>query len=314
MKALAGKVAVVVGGVSGSGAATVRRFIAEGARVVLGDIQDEAGSALEKELAPDLEYLHADACREADVERAVNVALGPTGRLDCMFNTAGAVHGIEKRIEEIDVDDFDAALTLLLRGVFLGMKHAARVMHAQQSGAIIDTARVSGLRAGYGPYPYATAKAGVIHLARCAAMELGESGVRVNSICPGGIATPLFGKALGVAHEQATEPVDALKGALAQLQPIPRAGSTRRCRRCRALARERAVELREWPRARRGRMPRRRPRVDAVSSPVGRRALELRRARVVSTLDARATCSARAPSRQRFATPGCDFEESTCSS
>ena len=222
MKALAGKVAVVVGGVSGSGAATVRRFIAEGARVVLGDIQDEAGSALEKELAPDLEYLHADACREADVERAVNVALGPTGRLDCMFNTAGAVHGIEKRIEEIDVDDFDAALTLLLRGVFLGMKHAAPLLR-RQGGSIVSTASAAGRIGGYSPHAYAAAKAAVIQLTTSVSLEMAEDRVRVNCICPGFIATPLALNTVGKPQSL----MESRKSWMVQAQPIKRPGEPR---------------------------------------------------------------------------------------
>src|SRR4030095_5031254 len=105
--------------------------------------------------------------------------------------------------EEIAVDGFDATVALLLRSVFLGMKHAAPVMKRQGAGSIISTASVAGLRAGFGPHVYSAAKAGVVHLTRSVAMELGEHGVRVNCICPGAIATPIFGKSFGLSTERA---------------------------------------------------------------------------------------------------------------
>jgi NAD(P)-dependent dehydrogenase (short-subunit alcohol dehydrogenase family) len=95
---------------------------------------------------------------------------------------------------------------VLLRGVFLGMKHAAPVMKRQGSGSIISTASVAGLRTGLGPHVYSAAKAAVIHLTHSVAMELGERGVRVNCICPGGIATPIFGKAFGLSPDRQSRP------------------------------------------------------------------------------------------------------------
>jgi NAD(P)-dependent dehydrogenase (short-subunit alcohol dehydrogenase family) len=113
---------------------------------------------------------------------------------------------------------------VLLRGVFLGMKHATPIMKRQGSGSIISTASVAGLQAGYGPHIYSAAKAAVIHLTRSVAMELGESGVRVNCICPGGIATPIFGKALGLSAEAAEQSVETMQAMLSTFQPIRRAG------------------------------------------------------------------------------------------
>jgi NAD(P)-dependent dehydrogenase (short-subunit alcohol dehydrogenase family) len=113
---------------------------------------------------------------------------------------------------------------VLFRGVLLGMKHAGRVMREQKSGSIISTASVAGLGAGSGPHVYSAAKAAVIHLTRTVAKELGESNVRVNCVCPGGIATPIFGKALGLATQVADQTVEPMKQVLAGIQPIPRAG------------------------------------------------------------------------------------------
>jgi len=113
---------------------------------------------------------------------------------------------------------------VLFRGVFLGIKHAARVMTAQQSGSIISTASVAGLGSGFGPHVYSAAKAAVINLTRSVASELGEMNVRVNCICPGGIATPIFGQSFGVPSQLADQVVEPVKQVLAGMQPIPRSG------------------------------------------------------------------------------------------
>jgi NAD(P)-dependent dehydrogenase (short-subunit alcohol dehydrogenase family) len=138
-----------------------------------------------------------------------------------MFNNAG-VPGPSGPIDRVNVNDFDRALGVLLRGVFLGIKHAAPIMTGQKSGCIINTASVAGLLAGYGGHIYSAAKAAVIHLTRTVAMELGEHGVRVNCICPGAVATPIFAKALGLPDELANS-TKLLTPLLGLSQPIPRA-------------------------------------------------------------------------------------------
>src|SRR5437870_3076189 len=222
MTRLKRKVALITGGASGIGEATVRLFIEEGASVALADIQDDRGRQLAKEVGAT--YVHADVSREDDVKAAVEETARRFGRLDCLFNNAGYA-GVGGRIEQIPVDGFDQTIGVLLRGVFLGMKHAAPVMKRQGAGSIISTASVAGLRSGLGPHVYSAAKAAVIHLTRTAAMELGEAGIRVNCICPGGIATPIFGKGLGMTPAQADDVVPLLKGVLEQLQPIKRSGA-----------------------------------------------------------------------------------------
>ncbi len=219
MGTLDGKVAVITGGASGIGEATVRRFVAEGARVVIADIQDERGAALSASLGDGAVYQRTDVSREDEIEAAVQRALDQFGRLDCMFNNAG-FGGTRGPIAAIPVDEFDHTMAVLFRGVFLGMKYAAPVMTGQGSGSIISTASVAGLQAGRGPHIYSAAKAAIIHLTRSVAMELGESGVRVNCICPGGIATPLLARGLGGSAEA----VETIKGRLARIQPVQRAG------------------------------------------------------------------------------------------
>jgi len=223
MGKLDGKVAVITGGASGIGDATVRLFVEEGCRVVVADVQDDRGARLAAELGKSASYLHADVSQEAQVSGAIAHAVSRFGRLDCLFNNAGA-GGVSGPIEEIPADGFDHTMGVLLRGVFLGMKHAAPVMKRQGGGSIISTASVAGLQAGYGPHVYSAAKAAVVHLTRSVAMELGESGVRVNCICPGGIATPIFGSALGLAGPEADRVAELMKTLLATRQPIQRAG------------------------------------------------------------------------------------------
>jgi len=221
---LRGKVALITGGASGIGAATVRLFIEEGASVFLADIQDDRGRQLVGGLGARVVYVHVDVSREAEVKAAVEETVRRFGRLDILFNNAGYA-GVRGGIEDVSAEGFDETLGVLLRGVFLGMKHAAPVMRRQGAGSIISTASVAGLRTGHGPHVYSAAKAAVIHLTRSVAMELGESGIRVNCICPGAIATPIFGKALGLSPNRADETVPLIKNEFETRQPIKRPGT-----------------------------------------------------------------------------------------
>lgn len=223
MRRLDGRVAVITGGASGIGEATVRLFVDEGCRVVVADVLDERGRRLVDAIGKSAVYVHADVSQETQVQGAVEHAVSHFGRLDCVFNNAG-LGGVSGPIAEIPVDGFDRTIGVLLRGVFLGMKHAAQIMKRQGTGSIVSTASVAGLQAGFGPHVYSAAKAAVIHLTRSVAMELGESGVRVNCICPGGIATPIFGKALGLDEAAADEAAKKMETVLATHQPIQRAG------------------------------------------------------------------------------------------
>jgi NAD(P)-dependent dehydrogenase (short-subunit alcohol dehydrogenase family) len=226
MAKLDGKVAVVTGGASGIGEGTVRLFVEEGARVTVADIQDERGQALAEELGPNVMYVHADVADESDVASAIQRSVERFGRLDCMFSNAG-IGGAGGPIDQIPMEAYDATMAVLLRGVFAGIKHAAAIMKEQRSGSIISTASVAGMQAGYGGHVYSAAKAAIIHLTRTVAVELGEYGVRVNCICPGAIATPIFGKGLGLSPDVADETVEPLRESFASAQPLPRAGMPR---------------------------------------------------------------------------------------
>ena len=220
MGELNGKVAVITGGASGIGERSVRLFIEEGARVVIADMQEERGQALAAELgAASAVFARVEVRDEAQVKAAVELAVSRWGRLDCIFNNAG-FGGVLGPIAEIPVDEFDMTFDVLVRGVFLGMKHAAPIMMRQKAGSIINTGSIAGLKAGYSPHPYAAAKAAVIHMSKSVAMEMGEHNVRVNAICPGFIATPLAANTVGRSDEL----VDRVKPAFAKAQAIPRAG------------------------------------------------------------------------------------------
>lgn len=190
MGRLDGKVAIITGGASGIGAGTVRRFVAEGARVLVTDLDDESGEALAAELGDNAAFLHTDVSKEEHVAAMMAEATDRWGRLDCLFNNAG-FGGALGPISSTSVDDYDLTMDVLLKSVFLGMKHAGPIMAEQGSGSIISTASVAGLRVGYAPHLYSVAKCAVIHLTKTVALELGENNVRVNAICPGFIATPL---------------------------------------------------------------------------------------------------------------------------
>jgi len=221
MGRLEGKVAVITGGASGIGEASARLFAEEGAGVVVADVQDERGGVLASELG--VEYIHADVTREGDVEAAVSRAVDVYGRLDCMFNNAG-IAGAVGPIESVTVEAFDRTVAVLLRGVFLGIKHAAPVMRAQGGGSIINTASVAAIMTGYGNHVYSAAKAGVVQLTRSVAMELGEANVRVNCILPGFIPTPMIALARGVPPGEADGKLGVITESFREAQPIRRPG------------------------------------------------------------------------------------------
>ena len=190
MDRLAGKVAAITGGASGIGAGTARRFVEEGAKVLIADLDQAKGAALATELGAAAAFLRTDVSKEEDIAAMIAETTDRFGRIDVLFNNAG-FGGALGPIESTSVADYDLTMDVLLKSVFLGMKHAAPLMKAQRSGSIVSTASVAGLRAGYAPHLYSVAKAAVIHLTKTVALELGEHGVRVNAICPGFIATPL---------------------------------------------------------------------------------------------------------------------------
>ena len=225
MGKLDGKITIVTGATSGIGRRTVEIFVQEGAKVLATGRREELGRSLEQALGKaNCLFMKADATLEADVKAMIDACLARWGRLDCVFNNAGGPAPVGG-IETIPVEGFDAAMATLVRSVMLGMKHAAPVMMRQGSGSIINNGSVAARRAGYSTSMiYGAAKAAVNHLTVCASMQLGEKGVRCNSISPGGIATGIFAKALGLPPDQADTYAATMKEGFAKMQPIPRAG------------------------------------------------------------------------------------------
>ena len=184
------KVAIVTGGASGIGEGTVRRFVAEGAKVVIADFQADAGQALADELGDAAMFTQVDVTVEDQVGAAVDAAVQAWGQLDVMFNNAGIV-GVVGPIAETQGDAWTKTIDVLLHGVFYGVKHAARVMGPQGSGSIISTSSTAGILGGLGPHGYTAAKHAVIGLTKSVANELAQHGVRVNAISPGNTVTAM---------------------------------------------------------------------------------------------------------------------------
>jgi NAD(P)-dependent dehydrogenase (short-subunit alcohol dehydrogenase family) len=218
MRRLEGKVAVITGAGSGIGRATALRFLEEGAKVVVVDINAKAGEetvALAKQKGwGEVRFARADVSEERDVEAAIRGAKDAFGRLDVVYNNAG-FGGAIGTLTEISSKDWDFTMATLLRGVFLGLKHGARVMIEQkQGGSLISTASVAGLIGGIRALPYATAKAAIIQLTKRSATFLAAHRIRANAIAPGHILTPLVHRGKEAAA----------RDALVRSQPWPDAG------------------------------------------------------------------------------------------
>jgi NAD(P)-dependent dehydrogenase (short-subunit alcohol dehydrogenase family) len=222
---LQGKVAIVTGGSSGIGKGSARKFVEEGARVVIADVDVEAGEELARELGSDAAFCKTDVSIAADVERLVDFAIAQFGALDIMFNNAGISEPLgTSSLLDRDFSDFDRIIRVDLLGVMLGTKFAARHMVERGSGSIINTSSIGGMSGGVGLSVYRAAKAGVLNFTEGAAMELGPYMIRVNAISPGPIETPILLGGLQLPPGQAEEQRRKMLGAMASGQAIPRLG------------------------------------------------------------------------------------------
>ncbi|KAL6341508.1 hypothetical protein AAG906_032628 [Vitis piasezkii] len=204
-KRLEGKVALVTGGARGIGEAIVRLFVRHGAKVIIADIDDATGLPLANLLHPSTVYAHCDVTVEGDIEKSINLAVSQYGKLDILFNNAGVLGNQSKNkicIANFDADEFDHIMRVNVRGVALGMKHAARVMVPKRSGCIISTASVAGLMGGLGPHAYTASKHAIVGLTKNTACELGRYGIRVNCISPFGVATSMLVNAWRKSEEE----------------------------------------------------------------------------------------------------------------
>lgn len=212
---LEGKVAAITGASSGFGAAAARLFVAEGANVVLGDIQEQAGNAIAKELGDAAVFQICNVTKEEDVAALVDRAVSQFGQLDVMFNNAGIV-GAVGPIDTTPDDEWRATLDILLNGVFYGFKHAARVMKPRKTGSIISMASTAGIMGGLGPHAYCAAKHAVVGLTKNIGAELCRYGIRVNAIAPAGMATAMVANVMTGDHTA----LDDTAAALAAASPL----------------------------------------------------------------------------------------------
>ncbi len=222
------KVAVVIGATSGIGARTATLLAEEGAKVVIGGRRLAEGEALAQQLGLTAMFVRCDVLVEADVQQIIQAACDRFGRIDALINCAGDA-APTGGIADVDLERFDRTLAVHLGGVVAGMKRVAPVMLEQGSGSIVNIASIGGRVAGWTGLGYAAAKAAVIQVTRCAAVELGERGVRANSISPGPILTGIFAKGAGVdpaeADRRAGDLGPLFTSALESWQPLRRAGT-----------------------------------------------------------------------------------------
>jgi len=225
-KRLENKVALITGGTSGIGAETARLFINEGAKVVISGRSEEKGELLSKELGENSKYLLSDVTKEKDIENSVTETINEFGKLDILFNNAGGPVGAG--IEKVTQKDIDYGVHLLLSSVILGTKFAIEPMRKSGGGCIINNSSIAGLRYRQGDPLYAALKAAVTHYTRMSGVELGPDNIRVNSISPGAIATPIFWggsqRANTLSEEENEKKLKKLKGNLAKAVPLNRSG------------------------------------------------------------------------------------------
>ncbi len=223
---LADKITIITGATSGIGEATAHRFIEQGATVVLAGRSEEKGQELAKELGERAVFKRTDVMKEDDIAALVDFTVDKFGRLDCLFNNAGA--GDRTSCESFDEAEFAHIMRLLVGAPAFGIKHAARVMKNSGGGAIINNASIAGHRRNQGGYLYSAAKAAVAHMTRLAGADLGPYGIRVNAISPGAVATPIFWggsqRAQNLSDEENEKKMAKLQANLAKATPMPRSG------------------------------------------------------------------------------------------
>jgi NAD(P)-dependent dehydrogenase (short-subunit alcohol dehydrogenase family) len=202
---LSGKVAVITGAASGIGRATAELFVAEGAQVVIADMNADLGEELATSLGAAAAFKRTDVANADDVQALVDFAVDHFGGLHVMFNNAGIGSGFSRFLDE-DFADYERVMAVNLWGVIIGSQRAARHMAAHGGGSIVNTASIAALTGGAGPMVYRASKAAVIQVSTSMAIDLAEHGIRVNVIAPGHIQTPITSYDMG-AVIRTTQPL-----------------------------------------------------------------------------------------------------------
>lgn len=223
---LAGKVAIVTGGASGLGYATVEKFIAEGARVVIADLDDEGGEKLAAACGDGARFERVDVADSGQMRDLIASAVNEFGGLHIMVNNAGIASAMHKSFLDDDLADFDRVIGVNLLGVMLGTREAARYMSTAGGGSVINVSSIGGIQAGGNVITYRASKAAVLHFTKCAAIDLAPFGIRVNSIAPGNIPTQLLKSSTKqMGEEGRDEFVNAMRETMRANRPLERDGT-----------------------------------------------------------------------------------------
>ena len=224
MARLEGKVAVITGSTSGMGEDTARLFVREGARVVVTGRNEERGEAIAQSLGDgNAVFVRADVTSESDIIKLIETTVERYGKIDCLFNNAAGPTQ-EVPITEVDAERLPGDMMNVFGSVVLMTKHVVPVMKANGGGSIINNGSTAAHRANSSPAVYSGLKAGVCHLSRCYAMELSEFAIRVNTISPGAIITPIFAKQLGVPADKVSQVTEILEKVMGNALPVGRSG------------------------------------------------------------------------------------------
>ena len=223
---LDGKVAIVTGGASGLGYATVEKFVAEGARVVIADLDEEHGTELATSCGVSALFKRVDVADAGQVTELISTAVNEFGGLHVIVNNAGVSSAMHRSFLSDDLADFSRVMSVNLLGVMLGTREAAKHMSKAGGGSIVNVSSIGGIQAGGGVMTYRASKAAVLFFTKCAAIELAPYAIRVNCLAPGSIPTPILASSAMTLSEEARDAfVKAARQTMRDNRPLEREGT-----------------------------------------------------------------------------------------